>query len=567
MSKSIRSFDRMIIPAPCNADWDSMIGNERVRFCEHCSLHVTNLSSLTRPEAMRLVARSEGRLCVRFMKRSDGSIVTKEVAERVHHIARRVSRIAAGAFTATLSLSNAAAQNQQSNSALRTNTAAATVIESTTVANAKVTGTVTDQNGAVIPGATVTLVNNRTGASYAYVTTDDGTYVFAILESGEYTLNAEAASFAKSESVELKLLDESQRTVALTLGIPEIAEEVEIALPQNQVVAVVGGGAIRLPEDPFIRAAFKNDIAALMELIHAVDDINASDKSTDMNALSYAIENNNLDMVRILISAGALPNATNSKGETPLMFLSHEASAKFLSELVRLGADAKAHDDEGHTVLMNAARSCSPEIVNDLIEAGANPDARDNEGNTVLMAAAENEDEKVVQLLIKQRAPLDYKNNDGQSALMVAINAARGNNLKALIDAGATMSLTKEELNNALIVATRAGDLITTKIVLKGGADANAKDDDTTALMTAAENGNPEMLKLLIDAGADLDAVDDQGWTAMMHADEAENVRVLVNAGASVAIKNHDGETALAMAMRYDQAEIVQLLKSRGAPR
>jgi ankyrin repeat protein len=53
----------------------------------------------------------------------------------------------------------------------------------------------------------------------------------------------------------------------------------------------------------------------------------------------------------------------------------------------------------------------------------------------------------------------------------------------------------------------------------------------------------------------------------MMHANEAENVRVLVNAGASVAIKNHDGETALGMAIRYDQPEIVQLLKSRGAPR
>jgi hypothetical protein len=38
MPQSIRSFDRMIIPAPCDADWDSMIGNDRVRFCEHCSL-------------------------------------------------------------------------------------------------------------------------------------------------------------------------------------------------------------------------------------------------------------------------------------------------------------------------------------------------------------------------------------------------------------------------------------------------------------------------------------------------------------------------------------------------
>src|SRR5262245_12750323 len=166
MSKPIRSFDRMIIPAPCDADWDSMVGNDRVRFCEHCNLHVTNLSSLTRPEAMRLVARSEGRLCVRFVKRSDGSVVTKQVTERVHHIARRVSRIAAGAFTASLSFSNAAAQNQSQSNSARMNAPAATAVELTNTANAKVAGTVRDENGAVISGATVTLTNNRTGASF-----------------------------------------------------------------------------------------------------------------------------------------------------------------------------------------------------------------------------------------------------------------------------------------------------------------------------------------------------------------------------------------------------------------
>ena len=47
---------------------------------------------------------------------------------------------------------------------------------------------------------------------------------------------------------------------------------------------------------------------------------------------------------------------------------------------------------------------------------------------------------------------------------------------------------------------------------------------------------------------------------------EAENVRVLLNAGANMAIKNNDGDTALAMAIQYEQEDVVQLLKSRGAP-
>src|SRR5258708_26588648 len=61
---------------------------------------------------MGLVARSQGRLCVRFIQRPDGGILTRTAPERLYRISRRVSRIAAGAFTATLTLSSSAAQTK-----------------------------------------------------------------------------------------------------------------------------------------------------------------------------------------------------------------------------------------------------------------------------------------------------------------------------------------------------------------------------------------------------------------------------------------------------------------------
>jgi hypothetical protein len=68
-----------------------MIGSERMRFCGQCSLNVYNLSSLTRSEAESLIARNEGRLCVRFYRRPDGSIITKDCAVGLRAIRRRVS--------------------------------------------------------------------------------------------------------------------------------------------------------------------------------------------------------------------------------------------------------------------------------------------------------------------------------------------------------------------------------------------------------------------------------------------------------------------------------------------
>ena len=107
-------LNNLTIPSPCTADWNSMIGNDQVRFCEHCNLDVHNLSLMTRNQAQRLVARSNGRLCVRYHHDSAGRPLTLPVRQKLHRIGRRVSRIAAGAFTATLSVTSAVAQNSAS---------------------------------------------------------------------------------------------------------------------------------------------------------------------------------------------------------------------------------------------------------------------------------------------------------------------------------------------------------------------------------------------------------------------------------------------------------------------
>jgi hypothetical protein len=57
-----RTLDRLTISQPCNEDWESMAGNDQVRFCQHCNLHVNDLSQMTRSDALRLVNESRGRL-------------------------------------------------------------------------------------------------------------------------------------------------------------------------------------------------------------------------------------------------------------------------------------------------------------------------------------------------------------------------------------------------------------------------------------------------------------------------------------------------------------------------
>jgi TonB family protein len=70
-------LDGIKVAAPCKAEWKWMQGNDRVRFCGQCNLNVFNLSAMSTEEAEDLIRRADGTLCVRFYKRNDGTIMTR----------------------------------------------------------------------------------------------------------------------------------------------------------------------------------------------------------------------------------------------------------------------------------------------------------------------------------------------------------------------------------------------------------------------------------------------------------------------------------------------------------
>ena len=91
MARFKHPLDHVRIASPCKADWDQMIGTDRMRFCGQCSLNVYNLSGMTRAEAESVIAANEGRLCVRFYRRRDGSIITQDCPVGLRAVHARVS--------------------------------------------------------------------------------------------------------------------------------------------------------------------------------------------------------------------------------------------------------------------------------------------------------------------------------------------------------------------------------------------------------------------------------------------------------------------------------------------
>jgi hypothetical protein len=105
-----------------------------------------------------------------------------------------------------------------------------------------IVGTVTDQTGAVIPGANVRLVNEGTQFTRTVVTNANGQYVAYSAPTGGYTITVEHAGFQKLVRTGIRLTAADTLTVDLTLTLGSVEQTVEVTaetpLLQSQTAAV-----------------------------------------------------------------------------------------------------------------------------------------------------------------------------------------------------------------------------------------------------------------------------------------------------------------------------------------
>jgi ankyrin repeat protein len=180
--------------------------------------------------------------------------------------------------------------------------------------------------------------------------------------------------------------------------------------------------------------------------------------------------------------------------------------------------------------LIEAARACDAETVRQELAAGNEPNARYPETEeTALLAAVRCPDTHavVVELLLSVGADPNHKDRIGWTPLMWAVSYGPADRPEIV------------------------------KSLLSAGADVNARDGSrNTALMLAAAGNSAALAKSLLDAGVDVD---------LASVKPATVVKLLLGAGADASAKNQSGETALDLARRKNQTEIVQLLKKAGA--
>jgi predicted Fe-S protein YdhL (DUF1289 family) len=82
-------LDALRIVTPCPIAWSDMSGDDRIRFCGRCRKNVYNVAEMSRSEALAVIERTEGRVCMRLTRRTDGTVVTGDCWTRLRQARRR----------------------------------------------------------------------------------------------------------------------------------------------------------------------------------------------------------------------------------------------------------------------------------------------------------------------------------------------------------------------------------------------------------------------------------------------------------------------------------------------
>ncbi len=239
-------------------------------------------------------------------------------------------------------------------------------------------------------------------------------------------------------------------------------------------------------ETPLLASARAGSVAAVRLLLTRGVDVNAAETFQKTTALMYAAAEGHLDVVDLLLEAGADPNR---QGHVTSLTERHNAD----------------HPSGGLTALMLAARNGSDALVRRLVARGANVNVKNGDGASAAMTAIYNDRFDVAATLIELGS--DVK--DG--SLYVAVEMRDATTDQFAFDGSRRRP---DHLNTK-----SALDLM--KTLLERGADPNQRFQgqfhsthmpntdrfDNTPFFRAAVAADVEALKVMIAHGAQLDQV------------------------------------------------------------
>jgi serine/threonine-protein phosphatase 6 regulatory ankyrin repeat subunit B len=282
--------------------------------------------------------------------------------------------------------------------------------------------------------------------------------------------------------------------------------------------------------------------------------------------LHTAVSHGNAQIVQLLLSAHADPEALDANRNTPLDCAVLDGQMEIVRLLLAHGANVKrTYPPEGRGPLHEVCAKGSANLIPLLVEFGADPTQRDRFGETPLDLALAYKNENAVAALLKlgeQRKQLQVV---AEEAMENATVHGYTETARILLENGLDENTPTAQGSTYLGDAALKAQKGMVRLLLDHGANIKVRNRfGGTALHDAALGGSAAVIDLLLDHGAEIDARNPEtGATPLIVAtsmSRLEAVAALLKRGANPQLRDNSGHTAFDRARETENAEIVRLL-------
>ena len=317
---------------------------------------------------------------------------------------------------------------------------------------------------------------------------------------------------------------------------------------------------------PLIATAEKGSIQVVQYLLDHGANVQAVSRY-GFSSLNYAVANGHVEIAELLIERNADVQRKDGDGFTPLMRGTTNGYVHICEMLVDRRARVNDVDDIGGNTALHFA-TAYPQLTAYLLRNGAHHSVTNKNGDTPLMMAATRGDAASLKHLVAAGASIHYINNFDQSALSLAAINNRVQVFLHLLELGASEDVVDYDGSTIFMLAAGAGAVEVVAYLLRRSMPTRLKQSTRDAHSERRRSTTRRVDRVAItyylqDKQALIETKNHRGDTALLLAAKNKQLEMIIylgEEGANLEAQNHDGTTALMSAARNGDLDLVKYL-------